>query len=82
MKKEDKEEDNSLKVTKKNRNREEKKTVNNLIGLFEKQEILLQKQNKQSKSNVELGEVPNDSINIQQPNKYTDGGTRNMIQYD
>ena len=69
-------------MTKKNRNREEKKTVNDLIGLFEKQEILLQKQNKQSKSNVELGEVPNDSINIQQPNKYTDGGTRNMIQYD
>ena len=70
MKKEDKEEDNSLKVTKKNRNREEKKTVNNLIGLFEKQEILLQKQNKQSKSNVELGEVPNDSINIQQQQIY------------
>ena len=71
---EDKEVKTELKITKNNDKKEEKKTVNNLIGIFEKQQkSVLQKLNGQSESTVKLSEVFTTSSNIQQESRYADG---------
>ena len=86
LKMEDKEDKTVLEITKNKDKTEEKKTVNNLIGMFEKQQkSVLQKLNGQSEPTVRLSEVFTTNSNIQQESRYADGvnmGLKNIMMAD